>query len=356
MSLAREGWVWILPVLAGAMGLGFWIRKGRLREVERYLNGHPGPEFWPPPPPVDLSRSFGGLRASVLALSGLLLTLSALGLRLGTREVPVPVAGEPLIILLDVSRSMVVPDAPGNRLLAARLMVRRVLGRTPGVPVALGIFAGDAQMVLPPTTDRPLVLGTLDAVGPSPFSGWGTLTASALEMVLEGMHGGTDGDEPGVLILSDGEDFGSPDQVLALAREIRLKGGWVSTLTLGTEAGGVVPTPGGAGHRQQELMWDTGNAEAGEDAFSRANPGYLAQIAQAGGGFAARAGSVEDVKELLSFLDGWSSKQALGVSMEERPVNVWPLLLSLAIAGLFLETVLDQTGQLSQGRKGRIDR
>lgn len=345
MSIARDGWLWIIPLLAGAMALGFLVRRHRLRGLERYLNSHPGPELWPPPPGVEISRSFDGLRLSLLLLSGSLLGFSALGPSFGTRAVPVSVAEEPLILLVDVSHSMGVGDAPGSRQDFARLMVRRILASVPEVPVALGIFAGDAQLVLPPSTDHALVLGMADAAAPTPFSGRGTRLAPALEMLLAWMQSGAWRDGPGVVVLSDGEDFGPRGRALEMAREIRRRGGWICTLSMGTATGGMVPIPGGAGGGSSALMPSGDGADdRAASGISRADAAYMAQVAREGGGVAARSGSMDEVNDLLAFLGEWRSEQVLGVSVEKRPLELWPLFLGLAIAGLGLEAVLEQVG------------
>jgi len=340
VTFSREWALWAIPVLVGLMLLALRVRSRRLRRLEGYLQGHPGPELWPfSPAPARLPGLWKG-RALLLALSGTALGLALAGPRLGTRTIPVSAPAAPLYILLDISPSMAVGDVPGGRLAGARILVRRVLAEVPDLPVALGVFAGDSHLLLPPASDPPLFLRTLDAVDFTLLAGGGTRLASALNMVLRqwqavGMDGG-----PGVLLLSDGEDHGSREEALALAREIREGGGWVSSVILGTRAGGPVPRPGTPGPR---VMAGVLGAEAeGESPHSRADPEFLTDLVAAGGGALAAWNSPQEVTGLMGALESWGSRETRDVKLEEVPLEAWPVFLFLAVAGFLVEGLLDR--------------
>lgn len=219
------------------------------------------------------------------------------------------------------------------------MVARRVLGEIPEIPIGLGVFAGSAHLLLPPTADRALLLSTLDAADPSILSERGTRLASALEAVRAKQEEALGQGGFGVLILSDGEDHGGRDEALSLAREIQALGGWVAAVSLGSRSGGPVPSlPASPGM----LMSGLGPAEAGGDRpQSRADPEFLAEVARSGGGVFASGDSPEEVKALLAYLGEWGAVEATGVKMEEVPLEAWPLFLALALAGLFLEGALD---------------
>jgi Ca-activated chloride channel family protein len=68
-----------------------------------------------------------------------------------------------VVLVLDVSRSMQSDDVKPTRLAAAQNAIRTFLGQVPKrVRVGLVVFAGEAQVATPPTTDRDLVRQALD--------------------------------------------------------------------------------------------------------------------------------------------------------------------------------------------------
>ncbi|MDX6478992.1 MAG: Ca-activated chloride channel [Gaiellaceae bacterium] len=68
-----------------------------------------------------------------------------------------------VVLVLDVSGSMHADDVKPTRLIAAQTAIRTFLDRVPRrVRVGLVVFAGEAQVATPPTTDRQLVRQALD--------------------------------------------------------------------------------------------------------------------------------------------------------------------------------------------------
>jgi Ca-activated chloride channel family protein len=274
----------------------------------------------------------------LLSSAGCLLVLALADPRLGTREVPVPTPAKPLVLLLDVSRSMAVEDVLPSRLGAARILVRRVLPRVPASPVGLFVFAGEPHLLLPPSTARSLLLRYLDTVDPGMLTRQGTTLAPALREVLEGLRSGAL--EPGTvfLVLSDGEDHGDAEEVLSLAREVKEAGGSIAALSLGTSEGGVVRL---GGTRMASLMSDPFEAETGEgDPYSRARPGFLARLTEVGGGAFARGVIPGEVSALLAWL-GERGGVGDGMELEEVATEGWPWVLALALGLRLVELAVE---------------
>jgi len=155
-----------------------------------------------------------------------------------------------IILVVDVSGSMRATDVKPTRLGAAQAAVRTFVKRVPkGVKVALIAFAGEAQVAAPPTSDRDLVLTSLDSL--SYFSGFGgTAIGDALAAAVE-LAGPTV--PPGaqtiayyaaatkspvtILFLSDGHQTRGLLQPLEGAQRARTAGIPVYTVALGTPSG-----------------------------------------------------------------------------------------------------------------------
>jgi Ca-activated chloride channel family protein len=89
-----------------------------------------------------------------------------------------------VILVVDVSRSMQARDVRPSRLAAAQEAVRVFLDRVPKqLRVGLVVFAGEAMVGAPPTTDREVVRESVDELGN--FPGFGTAIGDALAEAVQ---------------------------------------------------------------------------------------------------------------------------------------------------------------------------
>jgi Ca-activated chloride channel homolog len=156
-----------------------------------------------------------------------------------------------VILVVDVSGSMHATDVKPTRLGAAQAAVRAFLKRVPkGVKVGLIAFAREPQVAAPPTSDRGVVLASLDSIGY--FSGFGgTAIGDALAAAVE-LAGPTTGSAGAqtiayytaatkspvtILFLSDGHQTRGLLQPLEGAQRARTAGIPVYTVALGTPNG-----------------------------------------------------------------------------------------------------------------------
>jgi Ca-activated chloride channel homolog len=92
-------------------------------------------------------------------------------------SVTVPIGRTTIILALDVSRSMCATDVAPNRLAVSQAAARDFVMHQPrGTRIGLVEFAGFAELVLPPTTDRELLASSINAMTTAP----GTAIGSAL--------------------------------------------------------------------------------------------------------------------------------------------------------------------------------
>jgi Ca-activated chloride channel family protein len=163
-----------------------------------------------------------------------------------------------VILVVDVSGSMQARDVKPTRLGAAQAAVRTFLKRVPkNVRVGLIAFAGEADVAAPPTTDRQMVLDSVDALGG--FSGFGgTAIGDALSAAVDlgkaslagSLAASTNTPTKGlvsVLFLSDGAQNRGvllPIQGAELARQAGIP---VYTVALGTPNGSLPSGQFGAG-------------------------------------------------------------------------------------------------------------
>jgi len=225
-----------------------------------------------------------------------------------------------VVLVLDVSGSMHAVDVKPTRLSAAQQALHTFLDKVPSrLKVGLVLFAGEAQVAAPPTTDHELVSSAIDDAGF--FAGFGgTAIGDAIALAVRlgvrsagtSLSGQTAMSAPrqlasyvaapktsslvSILFLSDGHQNRGVLPPLAGAAQARKAGVPVYTVALGTT---------GATHL--DPTYGFGGGGGGFGGFSGANslapdPATLSAIARVTGGefFRARtAGALEDAYKAL---------------------------------------------------------
>ena len=165
-----------LLVLAAAVGLWLLAERRRMRYAVRYTN-------------VDVlatvvsGRSWLRLVPAALVVLGLGSLLVGIARPQVERELLKEHAT--VILVVDTSRSMQAEDVAPTRLGAAQEALRTFLDRAPhGLRVGLIVFAGEAQVATPPTTDHALVGTAVDEVDQYLVFG-GTAIGDALQTAVE---------------------------------------------------------------------------------------------------------------------------------------------------------------------------
>jgi Ca-activated chloride channel family protein len=264
MSFDRPLLLLALAVVPLAVGLYLLAERRRMRYAVRFTNLE------------VLASVAGGHRAWRRYVPPVLflLALATLVTGLARPRVETTVAHEraTIILVVDDSRSMQARDVRPTRLAAAQAAVRTFLDRVPDrLRVGLIVFAGEAHVAAPPTTDRDLVRRSVDELGF--FSGFGgTAIGDALAAaVVLGQQATGDGEEPddgsppgqvisfrtaaapapaqsdglvSILLLSDGAQTRGELQPLEGAALARDAGFRVYTIALGTPHGTVTIPPG----------------------------------------------------------------------------------------------------------------
>jgi Ca-activated chloride channel family protein len=180
--------------------------------------------------------------------------------------------GVDVVLCLDVSRSMLARDVAPDRLSRAKEEIRRLTERARGDRCALVVFAGEARLLVPLTTDLRSLADLADAADPSSVARGGTDLAAALAVAGEAVAG----DAPAaVVLLTDGEDLAGRGERAAAA--LRARGVAVHAIGFGTALGGKVPV-------EDENEPRYVKAKGGGDVVSALDASGLLRLARAGGG------------------------------------------------------------------------
>ena len=133
--------------------------------------------------------------------------------------------GIDIMLLLDISDSMMEKDLKPNRLEAAKLVARQFIEGRLQDRIGIIIFAGEAVSLCPLTTDYELLYGFLDEIKPDMIPIAGTAIGSALAVAVNRMRE-TKGDSKVAILISDGDNTSGnldPTTAAQLARAFGVK-------------------------------------------------------------------------------------------------------------------------------------
>jgi Ca-activated chloride channel family protein len=311
MSLGAPAYLALLPLaLAAALLVAWWA-------------------FWR----ANARTRFGGLRtptravyvAPVALIAAItIIALAAARPRLGSRDVQVQQRGVDLVVVLDVSNSMLADDAKPSRLAQAQTEVGALLDRMQGNRVGLVIFARQPFVRSPLTADlqalRGIVLGVDRERGLVP-------PGSDLGAAIRGAQRLLDSDAAdtkAMLIVSDGEDRGTG--VNAAVQDARKASIRVYTAGVGTSQGAPIQDADSATGVLRPRRDASGNP-----VVTRLDDAALRTIAGTGGGrYIASADGGGSLTSLAAELKDLT-QTAFAAKQSSQPIERFQILAALAL-------------------------
>ena len=254
----------VIPVLAIIRFLTYRNQKKRLRKF-----GDPKllRELMP-----DVSRFRPAVKFWILQGALALLIVMLARPQFGTKINNEQRVGIETIIAMDISNSMMAEDITPSRLDRSKMMVENLVDHFTNDKIGLIVFAGDAFVLLPITSDYVSAKMFLSSIDPSMMATQGTDIASAIDMAT---HSFTqeEGIGKAIIVITDGEDH--EGGALEAAKAAKDAGMRVYVLGVGSTKGSPIPIPGTGDYMKD----NTGNT-----VMSALNEEMCRQVAQAGGG------------------------------------------------------------------------
>lgn len=219
----------------------------------------------------DVSRFRPAVKFWLLQAALALLIVMVARPQFGTKISHEKRVGIETIIAMDVSNSMLAEDVAPSRLDRSKMMVENLVDHFTDDKIGLIVFAGDAFVQLPITSDYVSAKMFLSGINPSMIATQGTDVAAAISMAT---HSFTQQENIGraIIVITDGEDH--EGGALEAAKDAKEKGMRVYVLGVGSPKGAPIPTGDGG------YMTDN----AGQTVMTGLNEEMCRQIAQAGGG------------------------------------------------------------------------
>ena len=224
-----------------------------------------------------------GLLLGALAVLILMLARPQMGTRISHEKRN----GIEAIICMDISNSMKAEDVAPSRLDKSKMLVENLTENFTNDKLGLVVFAGDAFVQLPITSDYVSAKMFLQNIDPSLIATQGTDIAKAITL---GMRSFTQQDKIGraIIIITDGEDH--EGGAMEAAREARKKGINVFILGVGSTKGAPIPVGDGG------YMADA----SGQTVMTALNEQMCREVAKAGSGTYIHVDNTSDAQKQLN--------------------------------------------------------
>jgi len=231
-------------------------------------------------PEVSFSRPI--LKFVIFITAYTLLVIGVADPQIGMQTEDTKTKGADLMILLDVSNSMLSQDFAPDRLDNAKFALDELISNLQDNRIGIIVFAAKAYVQLPSTTDYSAAKLFLNNINTNIVPVQGTAIGSAIDMGMKSFDF-NDGTSKAMILLTDGENF--EDDAVKAATLAHEKNVYIHVIGFGSPQGAPVP------------IYDNGKLtgyhldSAGHKVISKLNETMCKQIAAAGHGIYLRATS-----------------------------------------------------------------
>lgn len=275
MILSNPQYLWLLllvPLFFVVQALVLGLRRRRIRRfgdeelVSSMMPSYSVAKVW--------------LRLSFFAMAFCFVVLALARPQRGIRLKEQEVKGAEVIIALDVSNSMLAEDYTPNRLERAKLAISRVTEKLQDDRIGLIVFAGDAYVQIPLTTDYISAKMFLNSISPGSVPVQGTAIGAAISMAVRSFSDQND-QSRAIIVITDGENH--EDDPVDIARLAADEGVRVFTIGVGSKEGKFIPLPEGGYITDSE----------GNNVVTRLDDETLREIAEVGNGLYVHSNNKE---------------------------------------------------------------
>lgn len=275
-------YLWLLLIVPVLSLLRFWGWRQRKKKLRKFGDPELLKELMP-----DVSKYRPSVKFWLMQAALALLIVMLARPQMGTKISREKRNGIETIICLDISNSMKCEDVVPSRLQKSKMLIENLVDHFTNDKIGLIVFAGDAFVQLPITSDYVSAKMFLQNIEPSLIDLQGTDIARALSLAMNSF---TQQEKIGraIIVITDGEDH--EGGALETAEAARKKGINVFILGVGDEKGSPIPDGQGGYMRDQ----------SGQIVMTALNEQMCQQVAQAGSGKYIHVDNTSDAQEKLN--------------------------------------------------------
>ena len=309
----------LIPVFFVIQALVLKFRAKRIRRfgdqvlVEKLMPSYSKAKVW--------------LRLSLFAIAFMFFILGISRPQMGAILKEHKTRGAEVMVVLDVSNSMLAQDYSPNRLERAKLAISRMVDKLRDDRIGLIVFAGNSFVQLPITTDYVSAKMFLSSISTESVPIQGTAMGEAISTALRSFSAQSDKSRA-IIVITDGENH--EDDPVAAARQAAELGVRVFTIGVGSPQGTMIPMGDGQYLEDRE----------GNPVVTRLDEKVLQEVAEAGKGLYVHAGNrefgLDPVIEEISRMD---DEEYNSIVFEEYD-ELYMYFLAVAFFFLVLEMLI----------------
>ena len=265
----------------------------------------------------------------------LIFTLLIIGIanpQVGSKMEEVKREGVDLMIAIDLSNSMLAEDIKPNRLEKAKLAISRLIDKLEGDRIGLIVFAGEAYVQLPITTDYSAAKLFLSTVNTNIVPTQGTEIGKAIDLGVQSFDM-ENTQNKAIIIITDGENH--DEKAIESAQQAQELGIFVHTLGMGLSKGGPIPIYNKYGNQTGYRKDREGNT-----VVSKLNENLLQEIASAGSGIYVRANNSKAGLSALFAEINKMEKKEIGTMVFTQYKDRFQLFIGFALLLLLVDLIL----------------
>lgn len=301
----------LIPVFFFIQALVMYFRKRRIKAfgdpelVARIMPSYSKAKVW--------------LRLSLFSIGFFFFVIGLSRPQIGAKLKEHETKGAEIMIALDVSNSMLAEDYSPNRLERAKLAISRLVDKLRDDRIGLIVFAGNAYVQLPITTDYVSAKMFLNTISTETVPVQGTSLSEAIRTAARSFSAQSEKSRA-IIVITDGEDH-EDDPIPAVKDAVEM-GARVFTIGVGSPEGKPIPMNG-------ELLKD----KDGNIVVTKLDEDILKKIATEGNGVYVRAGNTEfGLNPVIDNIKKMDSEKYTSIVFEEYDEQ---FMYFLAIAFFF---------------------
>ena len=309
----------LIPVFFVIQAVVLKLRKRKIRKfgdeelVEQLMPSYSRAKVW--------------LRLSLFSLAFLFFSLGMARPQMGAVLKEHTARGAEVMIVLDVSNSMLAEDYSPNRLERAKLAISRVVDKLRDDRIGLVVFAGNSFVQLPITTDYVSAKMFLNSISTGSVPIQGTAMGEAISTALRSFSAQSDKSRA-IVVITDGENH--EDDPVAAAEQAASMGVRVFTIGVGSPQGTMIPLEDGGYLEDRD----------GNPVVTRLDDKVLQDVAAAGKGLYIHAGNREfGLEPIINEIARMDDEEYSSIVFEEYD-ELYMYFLAVAFFFLLIEMLV----------------
>lgn len=315
--------LWLLMVVPAMVVALALLSRARHKALARFAASEVLKELMP-----DVSQGRVRLKATLFTVAVAVVIIAAARPQFGSKLREQKSEGIEMMLVVDVSNSMLAEDFTPSRLDRTRYAIDKLFSSLHQDRVGMVVFAGEAKVQLPITTDYRMAKAFAKRLSPALVSVQGTDLGQALSLATLSFSNAKDKSRA-IILITDGEAHDA--NAIEAAHRAAEQGIRLFCIGIGTPEGAPIKIGG-------EFIRDG----HGDMVVSRLNEKMLQEIAEIGNGGYIRAtnqafGLTEIVDKLNEMERGEQTTLQFEEYNEQFPAFLWVALVLLLLDSLILD-------------------